>query len=239
MSAITTNLNEILIQTREMTAQNLRTLAVFDLDSTLFNVSTRTQKIINEFAELHNITELGSVIVRPEDWGIKEALLRAGFSAEKNPEVALKLKNYWSEKFFSDEYLHYDVPYYGAIAFVLELHTAGAEVYYLTGRDQKRMAKGSMEVLKKWGFPVQDSTLFLKPEKSQDDELFKHDWFTKLDKTKFSKIYFFENEPININAILDNHSEVEVIFLDTTHARKQEVTVPVKKIKHFGRGEKC
>lgn len=239
MSAIPTNLNEILIHVRELTAQNMRTLAVFDLDSTLFNVSTRTQKIISEFAELHDLPELAQVQVKPEDWGMKEALLRAGFSPEKNPDIATNLKNFWSEKFFSNEYLHYDVPYHGAIAFVLELHAAGAEVVYLTGRDKKRMAKGSIEVLQKWGFPVNENTLFLKPEKSQDDELFKHDWFSKLDKTKFSKIYFFENEPININAILDNHSDIDVIFLDTTHARKQEVTAPIKKIKHFGRGEKC
>ena len=48
-------LNEILTLAKEAHAQNLRTLAVFDLDSTLFNVSTRTQKILQEFAYLLNL----------------------------------------------------------------------------------------------------------------------------------------------------------------------------------------
>ena len=49
------NLNEILKNAMRLASQNKRTLAVFDLDSTLFNVSTRTQKILQEFAEQHQI----------------------------------------------------------------------------------------------------------------------------------------------------------------------------------------
>lgn len=236
MSAIPSFLNEILKKTTDLGAQNLRTLAVFDLDSTLFNVSTRTQKILNEFVELHQIERLKNVEVKHEDWGIKEALLRAGYSLESDLEILKTLRDFWSERFFSSEYLHYDVPYLGAINFVQSLHDTGCEIKYLTGRDHARMHKGTLEVLNKWGFPVPDNSLFLKPERTQDDELFKHDWFSALDKAPYAKIYFFENEPINVNAIIGSYPEIEVIFLDTTHARKQEVTADIQKIKHFGRG---
>jgi hypothetical protein len=235
MSAIPTNLNEILEISRLCSAQNLSLLAVFDLDSTLFNVSTRTQKIISEFADLHNIDRLKNIEVLPQDWGLKEAVLRAGFSAEADLELLQSLRNFWSEKFFSGDYLHYDVPYEGAISFVQELNDSGCEIIYLTGRDQNRMYKGTLEVLRKWGFPVNEAHLFLKPTKEQDDELYKDDWFKKLNHTKYKKIFYFENEPVNVNAIRTSCPEVEIIFLDTTHARKQEVTNPIKQIKNFSR----
>ena len=92
-----------------------------------------------------------------------------------------------------------------------ELENCGVEIQYLTGRDHQRMRKGSVEVLKKWGLPLQhDADLHMKPEKIQDDELYKLDWFKMLDTKPYSQIYFFENEPININAVLD---------LNTPHAQ--------------------
>lgn len=235
MSAIPTNLSEILNISREYAAQNMRILAVFDLDSTLFNVSTRTQKILSEYAELHDEDRLRNIEVRHEDWGIKEAVLRAGLNLESDLELLKNLREFWSKRFFTSEYLHYDVPYMGAISFVQELAETGCEINYLTGRDQTRMYKGTLEVLKKWGFPSEEKKLFLKPEKEQDDELFKESWFKNLNHSLYKKIFFFENEPVNVNAILSSSPEVEIIFLDTTHARKQEVTDPIKRIKNFSR----
>ena len=55
------------------------------------------------------------------------------------------------------------MPYLGAVTFVQELADSGCEICYLTGRDHGRMLKGSIEVLKKWGFPVRQDNLFLKP----------------------------------------------------------------------------
>lgn len=235
MSENHSKLNEIIKISRELSAQNLRSMAVFDLDSTLFNVSTRTRQILIEFSETHNLPSLKEVEIKIEDWGIKEAVLRAGLSLEKDQLLLMKLRDFWYERFFSNEYIHYDVPYAGAVAYVLELAETGCEIRYLTGRDQHRMGKGSTEVLKKWGFPCEQGQLVLKPERTIDDELFKNDWFLQLDRKPYSKLYFFENEPVNINAVSKSCPEVEIIFIDTTHARKQEVTLPLTRIKHFGR----
>jgi hypothetical protein len=235
MSKNHSKLNEILKISQELSAQNLRTLAVFDLDSTLFNVSTRTQQILFEFAEEKKVPQLKDVVVKIEDWGIKEAVIRAGFTIEKDHELLSELRDFWYERFFSNEYVHYDVPYPGAVAYVQELAEAGCEVKYLTGRDRPRMGQGSEEVLKKWGFPCEPDQLVLKPERKLDDESFKNDWFLSLDRKPFQKIYFFENEPVNINAISKSCPDVEIIFLETTHARKQNVTDIIYRIKHFGR----
>ena len=169
------------------------------------------------------------------DWGIKEAVQRKGYTAESDSEMLNQLRDFWYDRFFSNHYLQYDVPYPGAIEFVLELERTGSMIKYLTGRDQIRMGPGSEIVLKKWGFPCEPGQLVLKPEKKLDDEIFKRDWFVALEKNSFDKIYFFENEPVNINAILQHCPEVEVIYLDTTHARKQTVTAPIQKISHFRR----
>jgi hypothetical protein len=235
MDANHSKLNDIIKSTLELRAQNLRSLAVFDLDSTLFNVSTRTQQILCEFARLEGLPELENVEVKLEDWGIKEAILRAGYHPEKDLEMLEKLRDFWFERFFSNEYVHYDVPYAGAVAYVLELYQAGCEVKYLTGRDQPRMGRGSLEVLKKWGFPCEPGQLVLKPERSIDDGLFKKNWFIDLDRRQYDKIYFFENEPVNINAVLATCPDVEIIFLDTTHARRETVAAQIQRIFHFGR----
>lgn len=233
LSAADQKLNEILKISKENSAKKLRTLCVFDLDSTLFNVSTRTQRIITEFAEIHQLEQLKSVEVLAADWGIKEAVIRAGLHPEKHPEILKKLRDYWFEHFFSNEYLHYDVPYPGSIAFVVELSATGAEIIYLTGRDQHRMAMGTKEVLIKWGFPFSDQHLVLKPHRTMDDESYKRDWFNSFDRSQYAKIYFFENEPVNVNAVLNTYSDIEVVYLDTTHSRKQNVTEKIFKIPHF------
>jgi len=229
------DLNEILKYSLKMSAQKMRTLAVFDLDSTLFNVSTRTQKILEQFAHEYELDDLKTIEILHSDWGIKEALLRKGYKDEEHKELHTNLRDFWFQRFFSNEYLHYDVPYAGAIEFVLELAATGAEIKYLTGRDVERMGRGSKEILLKWGFPCTDEQLILKPHRSQDDELFKRDWFIQLDREHYHKIYFFENEPVNINAVLEHCPDVEIIFLDTTHARKQTVTAKIQRIPHFKR----
>ncbi|MBC7464589.1 MAG: HAD family hydrolase [Bdellovibrio sp.] len=228
-------LNEIIKNATQTTKQNLRTLAVFDLDSTLFNVSTRTQKILHEFADLHNLEDLKNTEVLLTDWGVREAVIRQGYKIETHSEILEKLRDFWFERFFSNEYLHYDVPYIGAIEFVLEMEAAGVEIMYLTGRDQARMGIGTKQVLQKWGFPVEDHKLFLKPNRTMDDELYKKEWFERLDRSAYNQVYFFENEPVNVNAILQHCPDVEVIFLDTTHARKQTVTADIHRIKNFRR----
>ena len=229
------NLNEILKLSQVNAAQNKRTLAVFDLDSTLFNVSTRTQKILEQFAELHQLDELKKIEILHTDWGIKEAVLRQGYNLEEHADLLNELRDFWHQRFFSNEYLQYDVPYAGAIEFVLEMAATGAQIFYLTGRDQVRMGQGSKDVLLKWGFPCEGEQLILKPVKTMNDELFKRDWFLRFDRKLFDKIYFFENEPVIINAVLEHVPDVEVIFLDTTHARQQTVTAPIRKISHFKR----
>ncbi len=220
-------------------ANKSNSICVFDLDSTLFNVSPRTQQIVHEFCEQHQIPELKQVQVQPHHWGLKESLMDSGIHLNMQDPVQLKLfeqlRDFWKEKFFSNEYLQYDTPYLGAVDFVQTLVENNIPIHYLTGRDVHRMGRGTKEVLLKWGFPIlSEKDLHLKPHKDMDDRLFKMEWALNLKKNNpHSMIYFFENEPVNINAIAEQAPDIEIIYLDTTHSRQQQVQYPATTIQHF------
>ncbi len=209
-------------------------ICVFDLDSTLFNVSPRTEKILHEFAVTHQQIDLLKIKIPLTDWGIFESLSREGYTIDTHEELHSKLKKEWKKKFFSNEYLHYDTPYPGAVFFVQKLNQLKYKIKYLTGRDVERMSLGTGIVLDKWGFPSLPEMIHLKPHKDMNDEYFKLDWLKDLaSKNQQSKIFFFENEPVNINLVGKHMPDVQLIYLDTTHSRAEKVNVPHLEISQF------
>jgi hypothetical protein len=231
MTRLSHNLEQTLTEAREIQKRHGQSLAVFDLDSTLFDVSPRLLRILRDFAELEstraNFPEAAKIMknieMKRSDWGIKQALIRAGLD-HQHPDFHLHLKNHWETSFFSNHYLQYDLPYEGAVEFVNQLQQAGSSIVYLTGRDVTRMGTGSGEILKKWGFPLENSLsqLVLKPKKGMDDARFKSDWFLSIPKSSYGKIWFFENEPVNIHLVRKEHPEVDIVFFESTHSGKAE-----------------
>ena len=220
-------------------AESVRNICVFDLDSTLFNVSPRTEQILKEFAETYDLPHFTQIKVHPKDWGLKEIMIREGYDFSENAETNIllhkKLISFWTEKFFTNEYLHFDTPYLGAVHFVQTLFEKNIEIHYLTGRDVFRMGIGTKNVLLKWGFPVlSNNNLHMKPHKDMEDHQFKLDWVIDFKRQHPNRqIFFFENEPVNINAIGKAIPDIEIVYLNTTHSRQQTVNVPVIEIDHF------
>lgn len=201
-------------------------LAIFDLDSTLYNVSFRTQKIIEEFSvdsEIlrrfpHETTQLRSVQVMAKDWGLREPLARAGLNASK--EFFRELRRFWEEHFFSSRFLHVDIPYPGAVEYVRGLEQNGVQVIYLTGRDEPNMRVGTLKSLEKWGFPLKNpnTQLIMKSFKgSMEDETYKSVHIMEL-KKRFTHVWFFENEPVIIQQVIKSSPEVQVVWIDSTHS---------------------
>jgi hypothetical protein len=198
------------------------------LDSTLFDVSPRLERILLDFASFpvnqrrfpEQVSLLKNIKVLRQDWGITGALTRVGLD-DKHPEFQEAVRAYWQKNFFSNHYLQFDDVYDGAVEFVQACDKAGAEIAYLTGRDVERMGPGSFEVLKDWNFPLHEkSQLVLKPHRSMDDAQFKTDYFIEADKRGYEKIFFFENEPVNLVHLTQFCPHVEMIFFDSTHAGK-------------------
>lgn len=235
-------LEKILTEMAYFSRKSEPTLAVFDLDSTLFDVSPRLKKILHDFAANPQnqakypeaCKALATAETERTDWGIKNAVMRAGLGNHAT-ELHHDLLEFWKTTFFSNEYLEYDIPYDGAVDFVQHVQAAGADIVYLTGRDVHRMGKGSAAVLNKWKMPLNDSNaqLALKPQKGMDDAEFKSDWFAALPSNKYKKIWFFENEPVNVNLVRSLHKHIEIVFFESTHSGKEQPPLDVPTIINF------
>ena len=239
-------LRQILVKFDSLQNQGQKSLAVFDLDSTLFDVSPRLQRILLDFAaDVQNqknfpeqIRLFEGIRTQRTDWGIKNALERAGL-AEHGEEFQHAVRDFWHQRFFANEYLEFDLPYEGAVEYVNAVAKTGADIVYLTGRDVARMGGGSASTLQRWGFPLDgiQSTLVLKPQKEMDDAEFKTNWFATLPKQKYSEVWFFENEPVNIHHLRLQLPHVNVIFFESTHAGKANPPEDIPAIMHFLLGD--
>lgn len=222
--------------------ENSNPLIIFDLDSTLFDVAPRLEKVLTDIALEPVMQEKFPSVVphfkniktKRQDWGFVEVLQRAGV-AHDNLDLFKTVKQLWIEKFFSNEYIHYDIPYQGSVEFVRKIEQLNVPIVYLTGRDVARMERGSREVLLKWDFPLDDkkSRLVLKPDRGMDDALFKRDWIHNYLSNSHSPIFLFENEPVNINLIAKDLPQVELVFFDSTHSRKETPPEEVFTLVHY------
>ena len=235
-------LGEILAKIKQLSQDKKKSLVVFDLDSTLFDVSPRLQNIILNFcANPQNQTQFPTEIAflkkikfERSDWGIMDAMARVGLDP-LGEEFHAVIRKFWLDCFFSNTYLKYDRPFEGAPEFCCSVAEAGGDIVYLSGRDRPRMEAGTIEVLQKWGFPLDrpDHQLALKPHAAMDDGAFKSQWFSLIDNQSYQKIWFFENEPVNINLVRKNYPFAETIFFDSTHAGIEHPPKDILKILHF------
>jgi hypothetical protein len=199
---------------------------IFDLDSTLFEVSSRTQAILQKLggtSEFQSKFETASETLRtievlPSDWGIKSLLTR--YQGLTSTELLHHVRDFWRRHFFSSHFLDQDVMHPFANEYVRHLAELGAEIFYLTGRPQGSMREGTIAALRKFEFPlVSDAHLLMKPSDVETDEHFKTVALKEL-IPRFSHVWFFENEPVIIDEIRAALPQVKIVFVDTVHSGK-------------------
>ena len=167
---------------------------------------------------------LRTVQIQSGDWGLRQPLEKMGF--QSTPDFHKTLREYWRQHFFSSQFLHHDQPYVGAIEYVTALQDIGAQIYYLTGRDQLNMRKGTIQSLSFWGLPLaEDTRLIMKPHKgSHEDDVYKDLMMQQLIRDLQSqrghvpKMWFFENEPVILHKLKMTTPHVNLIWVDTTHS---------------------
>jgi len=240
MTHTTDTLNRILQEMQNDLAGKEKVRAVFDLDSTLFNVAPRFSRIIKDFCKDSGMLqkypqaiarlELAEVTTHP--YYLKEFMNKIGLT-DQPKEFYKEVFEYWRERFFRDDYVIFDEPEKGAVEFVNRMLELGAHVIYLTGRDEPRMKLGTIESLKKWNFPLEPdrADLVLKPLKEMDDAEFKRDHFKIFPEDE--KIWFFENEPVNIHLVLKDCPHVKIIYFDSVHSGKAPAPEGLPTIQHF------
>jgi len=205
-------------------AKASRVAVIFDLDSTLFCVSPRTEMILRRlssepsfrarFSEQAEI--LSRVEVLPTDWGVRAALERA--QVPSTLEFFLEVRDYWHKYFFSSHDLHQDKIYPSANEYVRHLHQLGADILYLTGRSEGPMREGTVKALNQWGFPLLvDGKLMMKPSDVLTDESFKALALQGLTHD-YDHIWFFENEPVIIEQVRGLLPQVRIVFMNSVHA---------------------
>jgi len=211
-------------------AEGTTPVVVFDLDSTLMNNNPRNRAIIEEFAESAKAKYpdfLKAVKAMKDEqiaYSLDDTLKNIGVTDDK---ILKELKKVWYDSFFTDKYVVLDTAYDGAADFVKKLHGAGTKIVYLTGRDTPDMSKGTVESLKKYGFPIEDSAsvLLTKPEKKIKDDDFKRT--ASEDIKKMGKVVAsFDNEPKNANLFIESFPDAKVVFVETNHSPR---AVPVDK----------
>lgn len=221
--------NEILVKVANSIKQNPKNSAVvFDLDSTLFCVTPRTQAIVSDLVKNDEIFKrfpkeaeiLKDLEILKTDWGLREALERTKIPLSQN--FIKSVRQFWSRHFFSNRYLHHDTIYPQANLFVQSVKDLGSEVIYLTGRQADLMYEGTVKNLNRFGFPLASPKhLNMKPSGHDLDEDFKTLWF-KNEHRRFSNLWFFENEPVIIEQVRVATPSVQIVFVDSTHSGKAE-----------------
>jgi FMN phosphatase YigB (HAD superfamily) len=212
----------------ETHAASSKVAVIFDLDSTLFSVSPRTQTILRELSKDVNFREryaanaaiLEAIEVLPTDWGIREVLVRQ--KLEWSSAFAEEVRLYWRKHFFSSPLLDHDEIYPLADEYVRHLKELGADIMYLTGRNESAMKIGTLRVLKRFGFPLDSETfLMMKPSDVETDESFKTTVLKEI-APHYDHVWFFENEPVIIQDVRRELPMVRIVWVDSTHARRAE-----------------
>lgn len=209
---------------------------IFDLDSTLFCVSPRTEYILKTFGKKKDIQEqfpkaahqLEKISSSQTDWGIRSMLKRYGIVGTLS--FFEKAREFWVQEFFSSNFIFKDTPYKGALEFVKKVHSIGAEVRYLTGRDEVRMKEGTLKQLEQFELPLsQADFLHMKPDTTWDDVEFKLSLLSKIN-VDLKNYTYFENEPVIINRVRVQHPHLSIVFADTVHSGREEVSEELPRV---------
>lgn len=211
-------------------------LVLLDLDSTLYEVGPRTYQILKEWAETPEASRFSQVqeaLVKmlPEhvgyslkdtftalDLDLNHNKMTSDFERGDLETVAAweSAKKFWQARFFTSDYLKYDLVYRGAPEFTQEVYRLGAEVAYLTGRDEPGMGDGTRARLIKDGFPwgVPRTHLLMKAAGHMDDLEHKQEAAHYI-RAHGTLIASFENEPPNVVALQELFPEAMHVFMDT------------------------
>lgn len=205
---------------------------IFDLDSTLFCVGPRIQSIFHSFlrehpgAPLHWHKALPALGADSHRYGIEESFYHIFVQHDERQAASMarelwhEFKAYWDEHFFSDRYLHHDLPYPGAREYLEAVEAKGFEIVYLTGRVRTDTRRGTVDALRAAGFPRGIHThLFMKPDSSITDLEFK-DRVSRTLAHRFDVRVSIDNEPENLLVFARHFSRAEVIFFHSVMSER-------------------
>ncbi len=218
---------ESILQFNSKTELIESTLFIFDIDSTLYNVSPRTQTIVDHFLQHSKnqdldpeaAKDLQKIKIQKSDWGFGEALERENFRSSF--KFTKTLTEYWRQHFFSNDYLQFDQYYPGAVEY-LNIINSHSPLIYLTGRSRQKMEAGTIDKLKHDGFPLNAENTLIMKENTEADNLYKLKVVESY-MPSYQRIVIYENEPLIINTIKEKCPNIHFVFINSTHSRKENL----------------
>ncbi len=235
-------LEHVLERIRSFRTPTQDIVCIFDLDSTLYDLTDRKQQIVLSYLKIaeklskfpNECDRLKHIQVHKNEFGIDEALSRVGLTQAQQPAFYEDVYKYWEFYFFHNDFLRYDVTIDGAVEYVRKVDALGAQVIYLTGRDEPRMGEGTLASLKASGFPLEKNSIqiCMKPHSKVEDHDFKLDFMNSLEEN-FKEVWLFENEPVNINLIEKHFPATRFVFIDTNHCGRETISPRHFSIKDF------
>lgn len=212
----------------ERDKSELPPVLLLDLDSTLYEVGPRSLQILKEWMNATESRDYPKIRDRIAEmkrselgYSLLDTFTHLGLSVmDTEVEAALKsAMKFWGNRFFTDEYLAYDEVYPGAPEFVRTAYDLGAEIIYLTGRDEPGMGKGTRDRLLKDHFPFEKERTHLVLKKAFElDDLEHKAEATDFVKTVGSLVASFENEPPNLISFSEIFPDAMHVFVDTVYS---------------------
>lgn len=207
-------------------------IALIDIDSTILDTGPRNMAILREAGEIFpSMEDLLSTLTTEElGWNLPDAVAdRAGM----NDDERARLWSFWRDRFFRNEYLHFDEPYPGAAGFLNFLEARGLRLIYLTGRDRPNMSRGTVESFIRYQLPFADEDDFIfKPSQNELDLVFKERALLEIE-ARGDVVLALENEPANANRMQRRFSRALVMLIETITTPDPEKPDP--KILRFSR----
>jgi hypothetical protein len=224
-------LNGVLDEVRKAYNKQERPMVIFDVDGTLFDNRSRILQILKEYGdqELKTVRPdahkaLQVLTVDRIQYMLTDTLTGAGVT---EPTVVNNAAVFWSQRFFSDEYLKHDLPTPGSVNFVRTLYSNGARIVYLTARDAPRQLMGTIKSLRDSGFPIgiQGTELIMRPTVQTQDAIFKQQ-VTNYLRHYGKVIATFDNEPANANVYRRAFPDAAVIVYSAPRAPNPPPLLP-------------
>lgn len=219
---------------RVASAREVLPIVIFDLDDTLFHMGFRQKIFFGDFFALPGNgfafpTEAARLAKMPWqefclNW--KDSVAKAG--ATGNAEFSAAFSRFWNS--LTDYKLANEMPIAGAVRYLQTLHAAGAKIVYLTARRHAIAGRGTLLGLRNSGFPVPDPrdprspVLLMRDQpgragpEPQSDVEFKRILAAGINRRGQRVLAVFENEPGNLNGMLEVLPGALGVFVDTRHS---------------------
>lgn len=200
-------------------------VVVFNIDGCLLDNRPRSQAILRDFVatggdSLATIADSVQAIRADSiDYFVVESFRGAGIHNLFILESALK---FWSEHFFSNQYVRHDIPVGGAVGYINRLHDAGALIVYISGRGATTMWEGTTASLQACGFPVGTARtlLVMKPTPREDNIAYKRREYARI-ASLGRVVGAFENDPRAGEAMARAFPRADIILVRRPHPRSE------------------